>query len=138
MKTEEVKRENEVALIANDENEVNEIENMPVKACPDISIEIYNLIKKGYTKTEIRAMYGHLKEKKWKAAWGRSQELLSENIQEQDEAKAEAITIYKDLLRRAIRMGNVKEARNILDSLVRVQGLNNEINVNADYVAIWK
>lgn len=125
-------------LTVNEEIEVQDIESMPVKSCPDVSIEIYNFVKRGYTKTEIRAMYSHLKSKKWEAAWKRAQELLSENVQEQENAKAEAITIYKDLLRQALRMGNIKEARNILDSLVRVQGINNEMNINADYVAIWK
>lgn len=132
------KQQEKQPLMVNEEIEVQDIESMPVKECPDISIEIYNLVKRGYTKTEIRAMYSHLKSKKWEAAWGRAQELLSDNVQEQETAKAEAITIYKDLLRRALRMGNIKEARNILDSLVRVQGINNEMNINADYVAIWK
>lgn len=134
-----MEKEKEIKSLSNDpNNEVLEIEDVPVKVCPDISIEVYNLIKKGYTKSEIRSMYKHLKAKKWDIVWNRTQELLSVNVQEQEQAKAEAITIYKDLLKRAIRMGNIKEARNILDSLVKVQGLNNELNVNADFVAIWK
>lgn len=129
-KTEE--RANEVSVL-NDA-----ADKLMVNMKPDIALELYSLVKQGYTKAEIRIMYGHWKAKKFNGVWNQVQNIMTENVLQQEEAKAEAITRYQDLYRRAMKIGNIKEARNILDSLCKVQGINNDTNIQADFVAVWK
>jgi hypothetical protein len=55
-----------------------------------------------------------------------------------EEARANAILRYNDLYKQAMAVGNIKEAKNILDSLCKVQGLNRDVQLNAEFVTVWK
>ena len=109
-----------------------------VKQVPDESLEVYNLIKQGYTKAEIRTMNARWKQKKFNAVWERAQVIVAQSVCETEEARAIAICRYTDLFKQAQEIGNIKEAKNILDSLCKVQGLNRDVTLNAEFVTVWK
>ena len=109
-----------------------------VKPVPDEALEVYNLIKQGYTKAEIRTMNARWKQKKFNAVWDRAQALVAQSVCETEEARAIAICRYNDLFKQAQEIGNIKEAKNILDSLCKVQGLNRDVTLNAEFVTVWK
>ena len=128
-------------------NEVVAVEDTPVmrvpqsgevKEIPDESLEVYNLIKQGYTKAEIRTMNARWKQKKFNVIWERAQVIVAQSVCETEEARAIAICRYTDLFRQAQEIGNIKEAKNILDSLCKVQGLNRDVTLNAEFVTVWK
>ena len=109
-----------------------------VKQVPDEALEVYNLIKQGYTKAEIRTMNARWKQKKFNAVWERAQEIVAQSVCETEEARAIAICRYTDLFKQAQEVNNIKEAKNILDSLCKVQGLNRDVTLNAEFVTVWK
>ena len=109
-----------------------------VKPVPDEGLEVYNLIKQGYTKAEIRTMNARWKQKKFNAVWERAQNIVAQSVCETEEARAVAICRYTDLFKQAQEIGNIKEAKNILDSLCKVQGLNRDVTLNAEFVTVWK
>lgn len=109
-----------------------------VKQVPDEALEVYNFIKQGYTKAEIRTMNARWKQKKFNAVWERAQALVAQSVCETEEARAIAICRYNDLFKQAQEIGNIKEAKNILDSLCKVQGLNRDVTLNAEFVTVWK
>jgi hypothetical protein len=109
-----------------------------VKQVPDEALEVYNLIKQGYTKAEIRTMNARWKQKKFNAVWERAQAIVAQSVCETEEARAIAICRYTDLFKQAQEVNNIKEAKNILDSLCKVQGLNRDVNLNAEFITVWK
>lgn len=113
-------------------------QSIEVKQVPDESLEVYNLIKQGYTKAEIRTMNARWKQKKFNAIWERAQNLIAQSVCETEEARAIAICRYNDLYKQAQEIGNIKEAKNILDSLCKVQGLNRDVTLNGDFITVWK
>ena len=70
-----------------------------VKPVPDEALEVYNLIKQGYTKAEIRTMNARWKQKKFNAVWDRAQALVAQSVCETEEARAIAICRYNDLFK---------------------------------------
>lgn len=111
---------------------------LDVKEVPDETLSVYNLIREGYSQAEIRTMFAGWKQKKFTAIWGRAKDLMTQNVKEMEEAKADVITKYMDLYRKAYKVGDAKECRNILDSLCKVQGLNRDVNIQADFFTVWK
>lgn len=142
MTAEEVKKENE--MVETNPTKVKENKGMKVpsvldvKEVPDETLSVYNLIREGYTQAEIRTMFAGWKQKKFTAIWGRAKDLMAHNVKELEEAKADVVTKYMDLYRKAYKVGNVKECKNILDSLCKVQGLNRDVNIQADFFTVWK
>lgn len=108
------------------------------KLVPDETLEVYNKIKEGYTQAEIRTMFARWKPKKFKAIWTRTQAIIAKDMADTEEARANAILRYNDLYKQAMAVGNIKEAKNILDSLCKVQGLNRDVQLNAEFVTVWK
>lgn len=143
MTTEEVKKENEM-MVETNPSKVQENKSMKVpsvldvKEVPDETLSVYNLIREGYSQAEIRTMYAGWKAKKFKSIMTRAKEMMSQNVKELEEAKADVVTKYMDLYRKAYKVGNVKECKNILDSLCKVQGLNRDVNIQADFFTVWK
>ena len=131
---EEVKKE----IVLTPKKQMKVLNPTDVKAVPDESFEVYNLVKEGYTYPEIKVMYPSWSAKKLKAIQKRVSELMAYNVAEMENAKAEAITKYQDLYRKAYKIGNIKECKNILDSLTKVQGLTREINIQADFTTVWR
>lgn len=143
MTTEEVKKENEM-MVETNPSKVQENKSMKVpsvldvKEVPDETLSVYNLIREGYSQAEIRTMFAGWKEKKFKSIMARAKEMMSQNVKDLEEAKADVVTKYMDLYRKAYKVGDAKECRNILDSLCKVQGLNRDVNIQADFFTVWK
>lgn len=143
MATEEVKKENEI-LVETKPSKIKENQSMKVpsvldvKEVPDETLCIFNLIREGYSQAEIRTMYAGWKQKKFNAIMERAKELMKQNVKDLEEAKADVVTKYMDLYRKAYKVGDAKECRNILDSLCKVQGLNRDVNIQADFFTVWK
>jgi hypothetical protein len=134
---EEVKTTNEMVAVE-DAPLMRVPQAVEVKQVPDEALEVYNLIKQGYTKAEIRTMNARWKQKKFNAVWERAQNIVAQSVCETEEARAVAICRYTDLFKQAQEIGNIKEAKNILDSLCKVQGLNRDVTLNAEFVTVWK
>lgn len=109
-----------------------------VKEVPDETLEVYNLMRSGYSKAEIRAMRATWKQKKFNAIYDRAKELVKQNVSDIEDARADIITKYQDLYRKAYKISNIKACKEILDSCAKIMGLNREINVQADIVTVWK
>lgn len=109
-----------------------------VKEVPDETLEVYNHIRAGYTKAEIRVMYAGWKQKKFNAIYDRAKEMMKQNISDLEDARADIITKYNDLYRKAYSISNIKACKEILDSLTKVIGLNRDANISAEIITVWK
>ena len=121
------------------EGEIIKPETLTPKVIPGEELEVLGYIKQGLTKEDIRAIYTSWRPKKFETLWKNAIGIMKQAVAEQEEAKAEAVMLYKDLYFKAQRVGNIKECRNILDSLCKVQGLGKEgINIATEFVTVWK
>lgn len=118
---------------------IKTIESVVPKENPDESMELYNLIRMGYSEIELRSMYKGWKAKKFKFLYGRAKELISKAITDTETARADAIDKYNLLYQKAMRISNIKEAKNILDSLCKVQGLSKDVNISdTNFIAMFQ
>lgn len=119
--------------------EMVKAEDLTPKIVPTEEMEVLGYIKQGFSKEAIRQIYSGWRPKKFAALWQGAIDIMKQAVAEQEEAKAEAVMLYRDLYFRAQRVGNIKECRNILDSMVKVQGLTKDgVNIATEFVTVWK
>lgn len=119
--------------------EMVKAEDLTPKIVPTEEMEVLGYIKQGLSKEAIRQIYSAWRPKKFAALWQGAIDIMKQAVAEQEEAKAEAVMLYRDLYFRAQRVGNIKECRNILDSMVKVQGLTKDgLNISTEFVTVWK
>lgn len=133
--------DNEVATLSKETApiiETNVCRELQPKVIVDESLEVYNLIRAGFTKIEIRTMCARWKEKKFNSVYKRACDMVSQCVKELEEAKAEAICQYKDLYQKSYKNGNIKGCKEILDSLCKVQGISKDVAIQAEFVTAFK
>lgn len=104
----------------------------------DEAKELFNLVKQGLTKADLRQMYASWSQRKFNAVWEATQKLLSMSIADVEEARAVAVARYNDLYRQASAVGNIKVCKEVLDSLSKIQGLTRDVELQANFVTVWK
>ncbi|MBQ2396082.1 MAG: hypothetical protein II304_03440 [Bacteroidales bacterium] len=111
---------------------------LQVKEVVDESLEVYNLIRAGYSKVEIRTMCARWKEKKFNAVYKRACDMIAQSVKDLETAKAEAICRYNDLYQKSYKNGNIKGCKEIQDSLCKVQGITKDLAIQAEFVTAFK
>lgn len=104
----------------------------------DEAKELFNLVKQGLTKADLRQMYASWSQRKFNAVWEATQKLLSMSVADVEEARAVAVARYNDLYRQASAVGNIKVCKEVLDSLSKIQGLTRDVELQANFVTVWK
>lgn len=110
------------------------------KAIPeDEAFKLFNLLNEGYDETELRSMFPTWPTRKFNGLMARAKELVTLSVQDTEREKAAVVAKYKHLYKLAMSVNNVKEARQILDSMTKVLGLTKDITVNdGTFVAVWR
>lgn len=104
---------------------------------PDESYKVFNLMNEGYTEPQLREMFKGWKLKKLNAVIKKAKEMMSVALGNQEEQRAEAVAKYKHLYKLSMEIGNIKQATQVLDSLVKVQGLTRDISVDTQIITMW-
>lgn len=119
--------------------EMVKAESLVPKKAPSEELEVLGYIKAGLSKQDIRTIYNAWTAKKFASLWKCATDLMKQAVAEQEEAKAEAIMMYRDLYKQNYELGFLKECRNVLDSMVKVQGLTKDgVNVSTEFITVWK
>lgn len=119
--------------------EMVKAESLVPKTMPSEEMEVLGYIKEGLSKDEIRVIYKSWGTKKFSALWLRASNLMKQALSDQDEARAQAVTRYLDLYKQNYNLGYLKECRNVLDSLCKVQGLTKDnVAVANEFNIVWK
>ena len=103
-------------------------------------LEILGYIKQGYSKADIRQIYASWPIARFRAEWSKAMTIMRKAVADQEQARAEVLLRYNDLYKHAYDIGLLKECRNILDSIAKVQGLTKDGNVNVvnEFITQWK
>lgn len=111
---------------------------VPVKM-PTEELEVLGYIKQGLSRAEIKVIYKSWSTTKFNALWKRANDLMKQAVAEQEEARAQAVTMYRDLYKQNYGLGFLKECRNCLDSMCKVQGLTKDgVTVANEFITVWK
>jgi hypothetical protein len=104
---------------------------------PDESFKVFNLMNEGYTEPQLREMFKGWKLKKLNAVIKKAKEMMAVALGNQEEQRAEAVAKYKHLYKLSMEIGNIKQATQVLDSLVKVQGLTRDISIDTQVITMW-
>lgn len=113
------------------------IDNKTPIVVPDESLKVFNLMNEGYTEPQLREMFKGWKLKKFNAVVKKAKEIMTVAMGTQEEQRAEAVAKYKHLYKMAMEIGNIKQATQVLDSLVKVQGLTRDISIDTQVITMW-
>lgn len=148
VKVEEVKKEEAAvpevqekkdAAVATEEEKPTAIEQLDPALVPDEAFQLFNLLRRGYTESELRVMYKDWKLKKFKALIKRARDLQAKAVLDREAGKADAASKYLDLYRKASEIGNLKEQKNILDSYCKLMGYMGDVNfADGTFVVAWR
>ena len=97
---------------------------------PDESFKVFNLMNEGYTEPQLRL-------KKLNAVIKKAKDMMAVALGNQEEQRAEAVAKYKHLYKLSMEIGNIKQATQVLDSLVKVQGLTRDISIDTQVITMW-
>lgn len=121
-----------------EEKAVATIDDLDPAQMPDEAMQLYNLMREGYNEAELRIMHKDWRLKKFKALVKRAKEIQAKAIQDTEAARAETVARYDHLYKLAMKVGNIKEAKNILDSKAKVLGLTKEgLLGEGGIIAVW-
>lgn len=110
---------------------------LPTKQ-PSEELEVLGYIKQGLSRAEIKVIYKSWGANKFNALWKRATTLMKQAVAEQEEARAEAVMMYRDLYSQNYELGFLKECRNCLDSMCKVQGLTKDgVTVANEFITVW-
>ena len=109
-----------------------------VTTIKDEARELFNLVKQGMTKSDLRVMYGRWTQRKFNAVWETTERLLKMSVADVEEARAVAVARYNDLYRQAAAVGNIKVCKEGQDSLSKIQGLTRDVELQANFITCWK
>ena len=109
-----------------------------VTTIKDEARELFNLVKQGMTKSDLRVMYGRWTQRKFNAVWETTERLLKMSVADVEEARAVAVARYNDLYRQAAAVGNIKVCKEVQDSLSKIQGLTRDVELQANFITCWK
>lgn len=118
-------------------SDVVTIDNKTPAAVPDESFKVFNLMNEGYTEPQLREMFKGWKVKKLNAVIKKAKEMMAVALGNQEEQRAEAVAKYKHLYKLSMEIGNIKQATQVLDSLVKVQGLTRDISIDTQVITMW-
>lgn len=118
-------------------SDVVTIDNKTPAAVPDESFKVFNLMNEGYTEPQLREMFKGWKLKKLNAVIKKAKEMMAVALGNQEEQRAEAVAKYKHLYKLSMEIGNIKQATQVLDSLVKVQGLTRDISIDTQVITMW-
>lgn len=104
---------------------------------PDESFKVFNLMNEGYTEPQLREMFKGWKLKKLNAVIKKAKDMMAVALGNQEEQRAEAVAKYKHLYKLSMEIGNIKQATQVLDSLVKVQGLTRDISIDTQVITMW-
>ena len=104
---------------------------------PDESFKVFNLMNEGYTEPQLREMFKGWKPKKLNAVIKKAKDMMAVALGNQEEQRAEAVAKYKHLYKLSMEIGNIKQATQVLDSLVKVQGLTRDISIDTQVITMW-
>jgi hypothetical protein len=104
---------------------------------PDESFKVFNLMNEGYTEPQLREMFKGWKLKKLNAVIKKAKGMMAVALGNQEEQRAEAVAKYKHLYKLSMEIGNIKQATQVLDSLVKVQGLTRDISIDTQVITMW-
>lgn len=121
-----------------EEKAVVSIDDLDPAQMPDEAMQLYNLMREGYNEAELRIMHKDWRLKKFKALLKRAKEIQAKAVQDTEAARAEIVAKYDHLYKLAMKVGNIKEAKNILDSKAKVLGLTKEgLLGEGGIIAVW-
>lgn len=127
------------AAVASEEDKPTAIEQLDPALVPDEAFQLFNLLRRGYTDSELRVMFKDWKLKKFKALMKRARDLQTKAVLDREAGKADAATKYLDLYRKASEIGNLKEQKNILDSYCKLMGYMGDVNfADGTFVVAWR
>ena len=109
-----------------------------VTTIKDEARELFNLVKQGMTKSDLRVMYGRWTQRKFNAVWETTERLLKMSVADVEEARAVAVARYNDLYKQAAAVGNIKVCKEVQDSLSKIQGLTRDVELQANFITRWK
>lgn len=119
-------------------NEMVKAESLLPKKMPSEELEVLGYIKQGLSRAEIKVIYKSWGTNKFNALWKRATDLMKQAVAEQEEARAEAVMMYRDLYSQNYELGFLKECRNCLDSMCKVQGLTKDgVTVANEFITVW-
>lgn len=118
-------------------SDVVTIDNKTPAVVPDESFKVFNLMNEGYTEPQLREMFKGWKLKKLNAVIKKAKEMMAVALGNQEEQRAEAVAKYKHLYKLSMEIGNIKQATQVLDSLVKVQGLTRDISIDTQVITMW-
>lgn len=105
----------------------------------DEAFKLFNFLNEGYDEAELRSMFPTWPTRKFNGLMARAKELVTLSVQDTEREKAAVVAKYKHLYKLAMSVNNVKEARQILDSMTKVLGLTKDITVNdGTFIAVWR
>ena len=121
-----------------EEKAVATIDDLDPAQMPDEAMQLYNLMREGYNEAELRIMHKDWRLKKFKALVKRAKEIQAKAVQDTEAARAEIVAKYDHLYKLAMKVGNIKEAKNILDSKAKVLGLTKDnLLGESGIIAVW-
>ena len=109
-----------------------------VATIKDEARELFNLVKQGLTKSDLRVMYARWTQRKFNAVWEATERLLKMSVADVEEARAVAVARYNDLYKQAAAVGNIKVCKEVQDSLSKIQGLTRDVELQANFITCWK
>ena len=109
-----------------------------VTTIQDEARELFNLVKQGMTKSDLRVMYARWTQRKFNAVWEATERLLKMSGADVEEARAVAVARYNDLYKQAAAVGNIKVCKEVQDSLSKIQGLTRDVELQANFITCWK
>ena len=109
-----------------------------VATIKDEARELFNLVKQGLTKCDLRVMYARWTQQKFNAVWEATERLLKMSVADVEEARAVAVARYNDLYKQAAAVGNIKVCKEVQDSLSKIQGLTRDVELQANFITCWK
>lgn len=118
-------------------SDVVTIDNKTPAVVPDESYKVFNLMNEGYTEPQLREMFKGWKLKKLNAVIKKAKDMMAVALGNQEEQRAEAVAKYKHLYKLSMEIGNIKQATQVLDSLVKVQGLTRDISIDTQVITMW-
>ena len=109
-----------------------------VATIKDEARELFNLVKQGLTKSDLRVRYARWTQRKFNAVWEATERLLKMSVADVEEARAVAVARYNDLYKQAAAVGNIKVCKEVQDSLSKIQGLTRDVELQANFITCWK
>lgn len=116
-------------------------EDLPKAIVPkpnnDEQFQVFNLLRRGYSETEIRKMYAG-NTKKAARLIAQARKMQKEAMLDYDKSKADVLDKLWYNYRLAEQVGNIRDATSILQTIAKIQGLTRDVNVEgSQFITVW-